>query len=86
MRVYTIWFTGSKKNGRSNLKYFGYKNLIGRGGRMFNIIPVMVITLKPSKAVMAKWKYSFQEIAAVILNRLLLRKDKHDWVALIIKF
>jgi hypothetical protein len=42
------------------------------------IIPVMVITLKPSKAVMAKWKYSFQEIAAVVLNRLLLRKDKHD--------
>lgn len=25
----------SKKNGRSNLEYFGYKNLIGRGGRMF---------------------------------------------------
>ncbi len=49
-------------------------------------VPVMVITLKPSKAVMAKWKYSFQEIAAVVLNRLLLRKDKHDWVALIIKF
>jgi len=24
-----------KKNGTSNLKYFGYKNLIGRGGRMF---------------------------------------------------
>ncbi|WXU00626.1 MAG: hypothetical protein Ctma_1352 [Catillopecten margaritatus gill symbiont] len=24
-----------KKNGISNLKYFGYKNLIGRGGRMF---------------------------------------------------
>jgi hypothetical protein len=38
-------------------------------------IHVMVITLKPSKAVMAKWKYSFQEIAAVVLNRLLLRKD-----------
>jgi hypothetical protein len=32
------------------------------------IIPVMVITLKPSKAVMAKWKYSFQEIAAVVLR------------------
>ncbi len=24
-----------RKNGNSNLKYFGYKNLIGRGGRMF---------------------------------------------------
>jgi hypothetical protein len=24
-----------KKNGQSNLNYFGYKNLIGRGGRMF---------------------------------------------------
>ncbi len=24
-----------KKNGQPNLKYFGYKNLIGRGGRMF---------------------------------------------------
>lgn len=24
-----------KKNGKENLKYFGYKNLIGRGGRMF---------------------------------------------------
>ena len=39
-------------------------------------VPVMVITLKPSKAVMAKWKYSFQEIAAVVLNRLLLRKKR----------
>jgi hypothetical protein len=29
---------------------------------------------------------SFQEIVAVVLRRLLLRKDKHDWVALIIKF